>query len=123
MAVAVEAVAWYRRGVVRRFARSRPAGRWHAIARGLATVALYGLQVTLGYFLMLVAMMYQTEFFILLILGLVVGHALFNIRAPVTESADPCCAGQDAKTYPDPITLTGTPRAAGVVNGPDPFAD
>ena len=28
--------------------------------------------------------------------GLSVGHALFNLRAPIAESADPCCAASAA---------------------------
>jgi hypothetical protein len=50
-------------------------------------------QVTMGYFIMLIAMTYQTELFIMVVLGLTVGHAVFNLDGPVLESAEACCQG------------------------------
>lgn len=39
---------------------------------------MYGVNVTSGYFAMLVAMTYSVELFSCMIVGLVCGHALFN---------------------------------------------
>ena len=39
---------------------------------------MYGVNVTSGYFAMLVAMTYSVELFSCMIVGLVLGHALFN---------------------------------------------
>ena len=73
---------------------------------------MYGVNVTTGYFAMLVAMTYSVELFSCMIIGLVLGHALFNsgqypniycilsgtfnicLEAAVGESVDPCCASQ-----------------------------
>jgi copper chaperone CopZ len=52
---------------------------------------LYATHLTMGYLLMLVAMMYQTELFIILVFGLVCGHCIFNWKAPIADSVDPCC--------------------------------
>lgn len=48
-------------------------------------------QAVLGYFLMLIAMTYQVELFLAVVLGLGVGHTLFNVQEPVSESVDACC--------------------------------
>jgi len=53
---------------------------------------LFGVQVSLGYFLMLIAMTYQAELFACVVLGLSVGHALFNLQEPPSTNTDPCCA-------------------------------
>jgi len=61
--------------------------------------ALYLTQVTFGYFLMLIAMTYSAELFIAVILGLFVGHVVFNIDAPVAEGVEKCCV-QAEKPHP-----------------------
>mmetsp|Transcript_23883 Transcript_23883/g.32833 ORF Transcript_23883/g.32833 Transcript_23883/m.32833 type:complete len:652 (+) Transcript_23883:108-2063(+) len=58
---------------------------------------IYAFQVMLGYFLMLIAMTYQVELFVLVVLGLTAGHGLFNMKAPVLESAEACCQGFDVE--------------------------
>jgi len=57
-------------------------------------IALFGLNIAFGYLAMLVAMTYSIELFICMVVGLVLGHAIFNTTAPVGESVDPCCASQ-----------------------------
>merc|ERR1719181_1856515 len=57
---------------------------------------LYGVQQVMGYLLMLVVMTYQTELFVMVVLGLVVGHAVFNLGTSVGESADMCCQRGEA---------------------------
>jgi len=52
---------------------------------------LYGTQVLLGYFLMLTAMTYQVELFVCVLLGLVMGHAAFNLNETPSANTDPCC--------------------------------
>ena len=44
---------------------------------------------------MLIAMTYKGELFVAVIGGLTLGHAFFNLHAPVPASADPCCRGAD----------------------------
>jgi hypothetical protein len=58
-------------------------------------LSLYFIQVTLGYVAMLVAMTYQVELFLAVVIGLTAGHGIFNLRARVAESADACCQGLD----------------------------
>jgi len=48
-------------------------------------------QATVGYFLMLLVMTYQTELFLAAIFGLGVGHMAWNSGLPLGEQADPCC--------------------------------
>ena len=47
---------------------------------------------------MLVAMTYSVELFSCVVIGLMVGHAVFNIRQTVGESIDPCCAPSQNNT-------------------------
>lgn len=90
MGLAVEGLVALRRALL---ARWKPRS-W--VAKSAGMLGLYGLQVMLGYLLMLVSMTYQVELFVCVILGLMAGHGVFNLRAPVTESADACCLGHDA---------------------------
>ncbi len=53
--------------------------------------SIFTVQVTLGYLLMLVAMTYQVELFVAVMLGLGGGHMLLNVKAPVGESVEACC--------------------------------
>ena len=71
---------------------------------------LFGVNIASGYFAMLVAMTYSVELFICMIIGLVLGHGIFNtgtillcdydtidvnvVGSAVGESVDPCCASQ-----------------------------
>eukprot|EP00667_Euglena_gracilis_P005540 EG_transcript_5578 len=100
MSVWTESLVFARRYLKGRFAKSPSPRRTVLYARNGAIVLLYGLQVTMGYLLMLVAMTYQVELFIMVIIGLVVGHTLFNLKAPVAETTDACCQGQDAGDHP-----------------------
>jgi len=65
----------------------------------LGLSALFTCQVTLGYCLMLIAMTYQLELFLAVMLGLGAGHLIFNVKAPVGESTDACCV--------DAVVVTG----------------
>ena len=53
----------------------------------------YGLQLALGYLLMLAAMTYAVELFVSAITGVAIGHALFRTDRAV---APPCCAPERA---------------------------
>ena len=53
----------------------------------------YGLQLALGYLLMLAAMTYAVELFISAITGVALGHALFRTDR---AAAPPCCAPERA---------------------------
>lgn len=69
-----------------------------------AVIGIIAVQLTVGYFLMLIAMTYQAELFICVMLGLALGH-VFGLLKPtsphgktgkLTKDADeplePCCA-------------------------------
>jgi hypothetical protein len=58
----------------------------------------FALNLFLGYLAMLVAMTYSVELFVCVLLGIVAGHALFNLGTPVGETIDPCCASQNVAT-------------------------
>mmetsp|Transcript_25463 Transcript_25463/g.55353 ORF Transcript_25463/g.55353 Transcript_25463/m.55353 type:complete len:730 (-) Transcript_25463:789-2978(-) len=56
-------------------------------AGAMALLALlYGVQMTLAYALMLIAMTYQVELFIMVVVGLVVGYVLFNAWHELDEA-------------------------------------
>ena len=85
----VEALTCFRRRLVGKSGIRRGPSlprSWAALSIGM-----YALQTALAYALMLIAMTYQSELFIAVIAGLALGHTCFNLRAPVPESADPCC--------------------------------
>merc|ERR1719410_1636391 len=48
--------------------------------RLLVSAIFYGLQLTMGYLLMLIIMIYSGALFFAVILGLVIGHILFNAK-------------------------------------------
>merc|ERR1719483_310147 len=68
--------------------------RLRGVSRRAAIIFLFALNIASGYLAMLVAMTYSMELFICMVVGLVLGHAIFNTEAPVGESVDPCCASQ-----------------------------
>eukprot|EP01038_Epipyxis_sp_PR26KG_P011858 gene11858-15868_t len=63
--------------------------------RSILIVFFHGLQTTLSYMLMLVAMTYSSELFAMVCLGLSIGYALFNLELPVPKSTDPCCSEEN----------------------------
>jgi len=67
-------------------------------SRLIVSAAFYGVQLTIGYVLMLIIMIYSGVLFIAVILGLVTGHILFNARDaiwPIHESAHLSVDGTD----------------------------
>ena len=127
LAVAGEALTWFRRnrmsapagsqlrpdrlGAALRWLRRRPTA-WR-----VAMASLFTLQATLGYFLMLVAMTYQGELFIAVVVGLGLGHGLFNTSAPVSESADACCVDDTSDPAATGAAVVRPTRAVRVVDG------
>jgi len=65
------------------------------LARRFLVVTLFGLNLVLGYLAMLVAMTYSIELFICVVIGLMLGHFIFNTKSVIGESVDPCCASQN----------------------------
>ena len=58
---------------------------------------------------MLVAMTYSLELFVCVVLGLIIGHAIFNMKQPVGESIDPCCApSQNNETNSEDTKIHGS---------------
>ena len=60
-----------------------------------ASALFYGVQLTLGYFLMLVVMTYSGPLFMCVILGLVGGHVLFNAKDALVNKMDKQSASTD----------------------------
>ena len=83
----VEFLTFCRKHIVRRH-------RW-SIPRDVFMVLLHGIQVMLGYLLMLAAMSYNVELFVMVVLGLMCGYACFNLASPPKSNLDPCCADTD----------------------------
>lgn len=75
--IALEAVIWKRRLVVQSFSTG-----WKRLA---ASTLFYGLQLTMGYLIMLVVMTYSGPLFMCVVLGLMGGHAMFNARSMVAS--------------------------------------
>jgi len=90
LGIAIEGLLCLRREVQSRKILIRIRG----LARRTSIVFLFALNIGSGYLAMLVAMTYSVELFFCMVIGLVVGHTIFNTEAEVGESVDPCCASQ-----------------------------
>jgi len=90
LGIAIEGLLCLRREIQSRKILLRIRG----LARRASIVLLFSLNIGSGYLAMLVAMTYSVELFICMVIGLVLGHAIFNTEAAVGESVDPCCASQ-----------------------------
>jgi len=60
-----------------------------------AKLALYALTRTIGYMVMLGTMTYSYEMFIAIILGLTIGHGIFNLSSNPGEDTTACCQASD----------------------------
>jgi hypothetical protein len=76
-------------------------------AAHFAKIGLYAVNMILGYLIMLMTMVYSYEMFLAVIIGLAIGHSIFNLNAPVAASATACCAGRN-----EPSALGGNRVAA-----------
>ncbi len=79
------------------FRRSRAA---KGVAGHLEASLGYGLQLALGYLLMLAAMTYAVELFVATVTGITIGHALFRTDR---AAAPPCCAPERAGVEAPPL--------------------
>jgi hypothetical protein len=62
------------------------------VMKEILVVFLFAINVSLGYLGMLAAMTFNVEIFVSIVAGLATGHVVFaNAKAPVRETADPCC--------------------------------
>mmetsp|Transcript_12650 Transcript_12650/g.28080 ORF Transcript_12650/g.28080 Transcript_12650/m.28080 type:complete len:664 (+) Transcript_12650:137-2128(+) len=113
-----ESVTWLRR-LARAHLKNKP-----ALRQGAVMVFLYAAQLTLGYFAMLVAMTYQSELFICIVLGLAMGHWVFNFRPSFSMDdavksevedmgVDPCCAYIHLESEEEGRTQSGTAQRRG----------
>lgn len=81
-------------------------GRWRSTAVQVAKVALFGANLGLAYLYMLVVMTYCGELFLCALLGLMLGHAFWNVRnTQVAETVDPCCSNS--------VSTSGKPNRVG----------
>ena len=60
------------------------------IKRVINTI-LFGIQITLSYFAMLIAMSYSVELFTMVCVGLTVGYGVFHSDNSRNQLSDPCC--------------------------------
>lgn len=70
--------AWEARGLWEPRSRSQPL--WRVWAADAALVGIIAVQVCVGYWLMLIAMTYQAELFIMVVLGIAAGHVFYRPR-------------------------------------------
>jgi len=121
LGVCAEFLTFFRRT---RLAKAKLARR----TRVATMTCVFMTQLTVGYALMLVAMTYRGELFIAVILGIGLGHAMFNVYATPGESIEPCCIEPvSAQTYRsfqiEPIVCNGCvaecKSAIGAVPGVD----
>jgi copper chaperone CopZ len=116
LAASAEALVWSRRRVQQKIEEGGilQAPGWRG--RGLRvplSLLLYAAHLSVGYFIMLVTMMYQSELFVMVVLGLSTGHASFNMGQPIGESVDPCC--QHGKVESKEAVEKAKPRARQVI--------
>ncbi len=74
--------------------------KWNSRIYKAVILLVFALTLSLGYLAMLVAMTYSVELFLSIVAGLVAGHGIFNVGAPVGETVDPCCASQNSAAPP-----------------------
>lgn len=58
-------------------------------------VWMYAVNMLFGYLIMLVTMTFAIELFLWVIIGLAIGHFIFNAKWPVADSVTACCAGRN----------------------------
>lgn len=80
----VEVLTSYRRNV---FRKMREQGR----KAKMELTLLHGAQALIGYILMCLAMSFSLEVLFCVVLGLMIGHYIFNAEEIPREKADPCC--------------------------------
>lgn len=70
--------------------------------KSMLKIVLYASQVTFGYIAMLIAMTYSIILFTMIVLGLTIGHRIFNFKVVPKEFSDACCA--------EPVEAKSTPK-------------
>lgn len=79
--IMVEVVIFQRRSSIQSFESGTK--------RLLISSAFYGLQLTMGYLIMLVVMTYSMPLFLCCVVGLVIGHVLFNAKDAILNKPQP----------------------------------
>lgn len=69
--------------------------RRRTVRNGMRLV-LYAVTRTIGYMVMLVTMTYSYELFIAVVVGLTLGHAIFNLSSSPGEDTTACCQASDS---------------------------
>ena len=73
-------------------------GKDYGLSTKVIKIFLYAMQIGFGYLATLVAMTYSLLLFFMIVIGLTVGHVLFNFQAKVTEYSEPCCSSDEIQT-------------------------
>jgi len=88
-------------------------------------LCLYASTRFLGYGAMLLTMTYSVEFFMAVIVGMTIGHALFNMDGPTGEDATPCCTadmGGPSLTPPKNVSVASSADEAASMWSGEPAA-
>jgi len=109
--ILAEVIIMFRRNLHQKIKNSSQVSLYDSNRLRYHETILYGVNVTLGYIVMLIAMMYSFELFLCTIFGLTLGHLIFNFSAPPTESLTVCCTGEN-----NTVTADGTNDTRSIVN-------
>lgn len=60
--------------------------------RNITMLSFHAVQVCSSYLIMLVTMTYSVELFCMVVIGLTIGHGMFNVTNAPPDKVDPCCA-------------------------------
>jgi hypothetical protein len=113
LAVGTEAISKYRHTLSTR-AKTTPAHSRAAQTLRTTQMGLHGLQALTGYILMLATMTFALELLCSVILGLVIGYAVFGGDQYSHVTTNPCCAfleEEASERSPNNTTRTTMPRA------------
>ncbi len=73
------------------FQGSKATAAYYPLIKRTVNTILFGVQITLSYFAMLVAMTYSVELFCMVCVGLTAGYAVFHSESSKGQISDPCC--------------------------------
>merc|ERR1711892_251662 len=91
--------------------------RFHALCDRSWRLLLYTSSRALGYVVMLISMTYSAELFISVLVGLTLGHAIFNLNAQVGEDMTPCCQSGSRVPNMEKQKATGTSSVSSTSSG------
>lgn len=92
--IAIETLVYFRRQLkLTKLTHLAPSSRKRKVC-AFMLILLYGIQLVLAYFAMLLAMSFAIVIFTMVMLGLTTGHFIFNFETPPGNN-EACCAAND----------------------------